>query len=554
VSLSRRDFLRGLADLAGVAVAADMGLMAWSDPAPMDGGMARMAMPQLAAPKVPLINPVTLARFVDALPVPPVARPLEQRAHPSYPGKLLPFYRMEMRAFRARLHRDLPPTPLWGYGGSSPGPTLEAMRNEPLLVEWVNALPQQHFLPIDHTIHGAERNKPDVRTVAHVHGARVPAGSDGYPEEWFEPGSSAVYHYPNGQDAATLWYHDHAMGITRLNVYAGLIGAYLVRDPEEQALGLPSSECDLPLILCDRLIAKDGQLYYPVSDDPNAPWVSECNGNAILCNGKLYPFMEVEPRRYRLRLVNAANSRFYDLSLSSGQPFQQIASDQGLLAAPVPRQRVELYPAERADVVVDFAGMDGKIVQLHQQSEAILEFRVRDRGRRDTSALPPALRAVPRIDPASALRDRVLTLGEQDDAGGNPMMMMLGGKHWSAPITENPVQNSTEIWSLVNLTGDVHPVHLHLVRFQVIERRPFDLFAWNASKTLKYTGPAQPPPPHEAGWKDTVRADPGMVTRIIARFEGEPGRYVWHCHLLEHEDNEMMRPYQLLPASQNAKA
>ncbi len=554
MSLSRRDFLRGLADLAGVAVAADMGLMAWSDPAPMDGGMARMAMPQLAAPKVPLINPVTLARFVDALPVPPVARPLEQRAHPSYPGKLLPFYRMEMRAFRARLHRDLPPTPLWGYGGSSPGPTLEAMRNEPLLVEWVNALPQQHFLPIDHTIHGAERSKPDVRTVAHVHGARVPAGSDGYPEEWFEPGSSAVYHYPNGQDAATLWYHDHAMGITRLNVYAGLIGAYLVRDPEEQALGLPSSECDLPLILCDRLIAKDGQLYYPVSDDPNAPWVSECNGNAILCNGKLYPFMEVEPRRYRLRLVNAANSRFYDLSLSSGQPFQQIASDQGLLAAPVPRQRVELYPAERADVVVDFAGMDGKTVQLHQQSEAILEFRVRDRGRRDTSALPPALRAVPRIDPASALRDRVLTLGEQDDAGGNPMMMMLGGKHWSAPITENPVQNSTEIWSLVNLTGDVHPVHLHLVRFQVIERRPFDLFAWNASKTLKYTGPAQPPPPHEAGWKDTVRADPGMVTRIIARFEGEPGRYVWHCHLLEHEDNEMMRPYQLLPASQNAKA
>ena len=553
MSLSRRHFLRGLADVAGVAFAADMGLLAWSDPAPMGGAMP-MAMPQLAAPKVPLVNPVTLARFVDALPIPPVAKPLEQRAHPAYPGKLLPFYRMEMRAFSARLHRDLPQTPQWGYGGSSPGPTLEAMRNEPLLVEWVNALPQQHFLPIDHNIHGAERSKPQVRTVAHVHGARAPSASDGYPEDWFAPGHSAVYHYPNGQDAATLWYHDHAMGITRLNMYAGLMGAYLVRDPEEQALGLPSGECDLPLILCDRLIAKDGQLYYPVSDDPAAPWVSECNGNAILCNGKLYPFMEVEPRRYRLRLVNAANSRFYNLSLSSGQPFQQIASDQGLLAAPLPRQRVELYPAERADVVVDFAGMDGKTVQLRQQSEAILEFRVRDGGRRDTAALPASLRAVPRIDPASAVRDRVLTLGEQDDAGGNPMMMMLGGKHWSAPITENPVQNSVEIWSLVNLTGDVHPVHLHLVRFQVIERRPFDLFAWNASKTLKYIGPAQPPPPHEAGWKDTVRADPGMVTRIIARFEGEPGRYVWHCHLLEHEDNEMMRPYQLLAASQNGKA
>jgi spore coat protein A len=387
-----------------------------------------------------------------------------------------------------------------------------------------------------------------VRTVAHVHGARAPAASDGYPEDWFVPGHSALFHYPNAQDAATLWYHDHAMGITRLNIYAGLLGAYLVRDDAEASLGLPTGECDLPLILCDRLIAKDGQLYYPVSDDPQAPWVSECQGNAILCNGKLYPFLEVEPRRYRLRLINAANTRHYTLALSSGTPFQQIASDQGLLAAPVPRQRLDLYPAERADVVVDFAGMDGKHVQLRQQSEAILEFRVRDRGRRDTTALPSRLREIERLAPATAVRDRVLTLGEQDDAGGNPMMMMLGGKHWSAPITEDPRQDTVEIWSLVNLTGDVHPIHLHLVRFQVLERRPFDLFTWNASKTLKYTGPAQPPPAHEMGWKDTVRADPGFVTRIIARFEGEPGRYVWHCHMLEHEDNEMMRPFQLLPA------
>ncbi|WP_236585605.1 multicopper oxidase domain-containing protein [Dyella sp. EPa41] len=544
VNFSRRQFLRGLLDATGVAVAADVGLLAWSAPA-MPG---TMAMPRLAAPNVPLVNPVTLARFVDPLPIPAVMKPAGRRAHPAYPGQSLPCYRMEMRAFRASLHRDLPPTPLWGYGGSFPGPTLEARRDEPLLVEWVNALPGQHFLPIDHNIHGAERSKPDVRTVAHVHGARAPAASDGYPEEWFAPGHSALFHYPNAQDAATLWYHDHAMGITRLNIYAGLLGAYLVRDDVEASLGLPSGDCDLPLILCDRLIAQDGQLYYPVSDDPQAPWVSECQGNAILCNGKLYPFLEVEPRRYRLRLINAANTRHYMLALSTGQPFQQIASDQGLLGAPVPRPRVELYPAERADVVVDFAGMDGKRVQLRQQSEAILEFRVRDRGRRDTVALPARLRDVERIAPASAVRDRVLTLGEQDDAGGNPMMMMLGGRHWSAPITEDPRQNTVEIWSLVNLTGDVHPIHLHLVRFQVLERRPFDLFAWNASKTLKYTGPALPPPAHEMGWKDTVRADPGFVTRIIARFEGEPGRYVWHCHMLEHEDNEMMRPFQLLPA------
>jgi len=544
---SRRQFLRGLVELVGAASAAELGLLAWASPALGDEPMARMAMPQLAAPKVPLINPVTLARFVDPLPLPAVAKPSGHRAHPAYPGQQLPLYRMEMRAFKAQLHRDLPPTPLWGYGGSFPGPTLSVKRDQPLLIEWANALPEKHFLPIDHNIHGAERDKPEVRTVAHVHGARVSPSSDGYPEEWFAPGHSTLSHYPNAQDAATLWYHDHAMGITRLNIYAGLLGAYLIHDEAEQALGLPSGDCDLPLILCDRLIAKDGQLYYPVSDDPQAPWVSECNGNAILCNGKLYPFLEVEPRRYRVRLINAANTRFYELSLSGGLPLTQIASDQGLLASPLPRQRVTLYPAERAEVVIDFSGMDGKQVQLRQQAEAIMEFRVRDRGRRDTGALPATLRSIERLAAASAVRDRVLTLGEQDDAGGSAMMMMLNGKHWDAPITEDPRQNTTEIWSMVNLTGDAHPMHLHLVRFQVLERRPFDLFAWNESKTLKYTGPAIAPAPEEMGWKDTVRADPGMVTRIIACFEGEPGRYVWHCHLLEHEDNEMMRPFQLLP-------
>jgi len=548
MTVSRRQFLRGFVDMVGAATAAELGLFAWLSPAIGDEQMGRMAMPQLAAPKVALVNPVTLTRFVDPLPRPAVAKPAGLRSHPSHPDKPIPLYRMEMRAFKTQLHRDLPPTPMWGYEGAFPGPTLIARRNEPLLIEWANALPAKHFLPIDHHIHGAERDKPEVRTVAHVHGARVSPSSDGYPEAWFAPGRSAVSHYPNAQDAATLWYHDHAMGITRLNIYAGLLGTYLIEDDAEKSLNLPSGDCDLPLILCDRLIARNGELYYPVSNDPDAPWVSECNGNAILCNGKLYPFLEVEPRRYRIRLINAANTRFYELSLSAGLPFQQIASDQGLLAAPLSRPHVTLYPAERADVVIDFSGMDGKQVQLRQQGDAIMEFRVRDRGRKDTSTVPATLRAIERMGAASAVRDRVLTLGEQDDAGGSPMMMMLGGKHWSAPITEDPRQNTTEIWSMVNLTGDAHPMHLHLVRFQVLERRPFDLFAWNESKTLTYTGPAIPPAPEEMGWKDTVRADPGMVTRIIAKFEGEPGRYVWHCHLLEHEDNEMMRPFQLLPA------
>ena len=548
MTLTRRGFLRGAGGLLGAYAFTD----AWRTAhASMPQSMmmpSRTNMPTLAAPNVPLINPTSLARFVDPMPVPPIARAAGQRTHPAYPGRPLPYYRMEMRAFKAQLHRDVPATPLWGYDGLFPGPTFETKRGEPLLVEWANALPTKHFLPIDHNIHGAEQGKPEVRVVTHVHGARVPAGGDGYPENWYTSGHSALYHYPNGQDAATLWYHDHAMGITRLNIYAGLVGAFIVRDAEEQALGLPTGEYDIPLILCDRLVAQDGQLYYPVSDDPSAPWVMQCLGNLPLCNGKIFPYFEVEPRRYRFRLINVANTSFFDLSLSHDRAFQQVASDQGLLSAPLERDRIELYPAERADVVIDFSSLAGQSVQLRHQAQGIVEFRVRGKGGRDTSVLPTSLRAVPRIDPAKAVRERIMTLNEIDDAQGNAMMMLLDGKHWSDPITENPRQNSLETWGFINLTGDAHPIHLHLVRFQIIDRRPFDLFAWNAHRTLTYTGPAELPPPHEAGWKDTVRADPGMVTRIAMRFEGEPGRYVWHCHFLEHEDNEMMRPYEVLPA------
>jgi spore coat protein A len=155
---------------------------------------------------------------------------------------------------------------------------------------------------------------------------------------------------------------------------------------------------------------------------------------------------------------------------------------------------------------------------------------------------------VPRTPESQSVRERILTLSEHDDAAGNSMKMLLNESHWDMPVTEKPTLGSTEIWSFVNLAGDAHPIHLHLVRFQVLDRRPFDLFAYNSDKSLVYTGPAVLPDANELGWKDTVRADPGMVTRIIVKFEGFVGRYVWHCHLLEHEDNEMMRPYEIVPA------
>ncbi|HKE47074.1 MAG TPA: multicopper oxidase domain-containing protein, partial [Rhodanobacteraceae bacterium] len=335
-------------------------------------------------------------------------------------------------------------------------------------------------------------------------------------------------------------------GITRLNVYAGLLGAYLVRDDVEAALGLPSGEFEMPLILCDRMFEKDGRLSYPVSTPPANPWSSEFAGNAILVNGKLFPRLDVRARKYRFRVINASNSRFYHLMLANGQGFRQIGTDQGLLAAPVPARALQLAPGERADVVVDFAGRGGEEIVLRNDAYTVMQFRVAGGVETDASVVPAKLRDIARIPESAAIRTRTLTLDELDDMVGEPVTMLLNQSHWCAPITEEPVLDSVEIWNLVNLTDDAHPIHLHLVRFQILDRRRFDESEFQLRKTLRYTSRAIAPEPGEAGWKDTVRADPGMVTRIIVKFSGYPGRYVWHCHILEHEDNEMMRPYNLV--------
>ncbi len=346
-----------------------------------------------------------------------------------------------------------------------------------------------------------------------------------------------------------LWYHDHAMGISRHNILAGLYGLFLIRDEHESGLDLPSGKYEVPLALCDRTVDQNGQLYYPVSLKPGAPWIPEFRGNTIVANGKIAPFLEVEPRKYRFRILNCSNGRMLSLSLSNGQMFYQIGTDQGLMPAPVQLQQLNLYTAERADVVLDFAAHAGERVVMMNQALNVLQFRVAARAPKDTAAIPAVLRPVPRITESTAIRTRVLTLVEKVDYSGYSMMMLLNDAHWDMPVTENPVLDSVEIWSFVNLTQDAHPIHLHLVRFQLLDRRPFDQFAYNANHTLKYTGPALAPEPNEYGWKDTIRADPQMVTRIIVRFEGYTGRYVWHCHNLEHEDNEMMRPYEVIASA-----
>jgi spore coat protein A, manganese oxidase len=456
-----------------------------------------------------------------------------------------------MRAISAKLHRDLPPTTLWSYGGTVPGLTFETRSGQGVLVEWANELPAKHFLPIDHNLHGAEKDKPEVRGVVHLHGGKTPPEADGYPEDWYVPGKSRTYYYPNRQDPALLWYHDHTMGINRLNIYAGLLGLWVIRDSVEDALNLPRGKYEVPLVLMDRDLRPDGQLSYPVSADPERPWVPEVFGEAHLINGKLFPYLDVEPRKYRFRILNGANGRFYWLSLSQGAEMVQIGSDQGLLPAPIAVKHVHLAPGERADVVIDFAAHGGQTLVLESEALTLMQFRVASAPATDPSALPAALRPVARIAESTAVTTRRLTLDEQMNMVAESMGMLLNKTPWHMPITEKPVLNSTEIWELVNLTDDVHPIHLHMVRFQILDRRRFDGFEFTTTGKLRYTSPPMPPDANELGWKDTARVNAKTVTRIIVPFVGYPGRYVWHCHILEHEDNEMMRPYEVLPA-QNA--
>jgi spore coat protein A len=494
------------------------------------------ALPANAVPAVGvrMLRSVELASFVDPLPLP-------QRIVAPKRGKL----RIAMREIHAKVHRDVPPTRMWSYGATALGPQIEARSRRTLRVEWVNELPRKHFLPIDYSLHGCGHDVPEVRACVHLHGGRTPSQDDGYPEDWYIPGKSRLCTYPLEQDAAALWYHDHAMGINRLNIYAGLVGQLMLRDEAEDALDLPSGAYEIPLILYDRILTADGQLFYPTSGDPAHPWVTEFDGDAVLVNGKIRPFLEVEPRVYRFRALNAANSRFFALSLSDHQTFHQIGSDQGLLSAPVALTSLLLSPAERADLLIDFSGHAGKRIHLYGGALEMMEFRVAATPSVHT-ALPATLRSIPNVSEAEATVTRTVTLNEIMTRQGISTGMLLNRKHWHEPVTETPKLNSTEIWEFVNLTEDVHPMHLHLVRFRILDRRTFEPFDFQTHQTLRYLGPATPPEPNERGWKDVVQCPPGQVTRILVTFDGYPGRYLYHCHILEHESNDMMRPFKVI--------
>ena len=554
----------------------------------------------VAAPIVAGSTP-KLRRWVEPLPVPPV---LDGR------GGDKSFTIAARESTSWRFHPDLPATKTWGYWSDGPqaglpylGPTIEATRRSndtvetSVTIEWRNEL-DRAFLPNDPTLMGAVMPGEPVPIVTHLHGGENHPQFDGTPLQWFTKGGATGPHYItntftyyNEQRASMIWYHDHALGNTRTNVYAGLAGIYFIRDDQDTGetdnpLGLPAGPYELPLVLQDKTFNADGSFFYPTAGvTPYHPeWVPEFFGDVAVINAKIWPFVDVEPRRYRLRIVNGSQSRFYNLQFAdenSGRPlpFTQIGAEGGLLRAPVPLTALLIAPGERADVVIDFAGHRNRSFIVTNNARApypmggratlsqLLKIRV-NRTLQGTDTTTPAANL--QLPPLSALPapsvTRVQHLSETlDPITGAPIRLNVEDAPYldeqtSLPdVTTKPRAGAVEDWLLVNTTADTHPIHLHLVTFEVIDRRPFDVAAYDpTTRTITYTGRAVPAAPTENGRKDTVQANPGEVTRIRARFELPdegtivlpPGvtnpQYVWHCHILEHEENDMMRAFEVV--------
>jgi spore coat protein A len=644
--------------------------------------LAPMAFSARADVQTPL-DPTTVPRFVEPLPLPGA---LNGAATSAASPLVISMSEFQQKLLPASFYSALP-TPyaagayVWGYNGTYPGPTIVARRGVPTHVKYINNLfnPNggplylQSNIHVDQTIHwadplgthgGSEAYTGPVPVCVHLHGGEVPSAFDGGPNAWWTPGFAQKgsgfvadqYVYPNQQEATTMFYHDHALGMTRINVYSGLAGFYLLLDPTSEPANLPGGSADraadiygqpfqVGMAFQDRMFDTNGQLYFPSEGiNPEHPfWVPEFFGDVMLVNGRSWPYMRVEPRRYRFRWVDGSNARFYQLSLvdaATGAPgpmFWQIGSDGGLLNKPVglnnPRSTTPqvflMAPGERADIIIDFSNFAGKTLTMVNIARApfpsgdapdpatigqIMQFRVGPRTSRTTDrSWDPAhdehLRTheierpdVPRIT-------RALTLNEVAGDGG-PLGMFMNNTMWDMTATENLKVGDTEVWEFINLTMDTHPNHLHLFQYQLVNRQAFDVNRYmavygtpqpgsgpplpyslrnkatggklggNPDVTPFLVGSPIPPDANERGWKDTFRMNPGQVGRVLVRvapqdaiarakaagkrvapgvnlypfepwaamgttdsfgYPGGPG-YVWHCHIVDHEDNEMMRP------------
>jgi spore coat protein A, manganese oxidase len=544
-------------------------------------------------------------------------------------------------------------TQVWGYGGlakdpvtgqylgyvrGTPSPTFEAIRNLPLRVKWVNDLvdasgnPLSSMFAVDPTIHWANpsnmttmSNSPvtaplfppgyadaqnPVPVVTHLHGGQDSSADDGNPDAWFTAngihGSSyntdvateanaAIYTYPNTQESTTLWFHDHALGITRLSMMSGLHGFYILRDPTDTIASLlPTGQYDVPLSIQDRIFLSNGLLYYPsVGNYPQIHpyWQDSFLGNTIVVNGKVWPNMNVNQGVYRFRILDSSNSRFYLVKFSNGMSFTQIGTDGGYLKTAVPLNSLLLGPGERADILVDFSSipagtkivMENGALTTSGNTEKvtigqIMQFTVLGATGVAMPNLPSQLNPTlegtyPTLQNVN--KTRTLSLIEATDVNGT-LAMYLDGQTWDGAITEQPTIGTTEEWVIANPTISAHPIHLHLVQFQIVSRQIFNdtsyMADWTAlngpaplnhstynlpSLTPYLTGQSTPALASEQGWKDTATMFAGQITIIRVRFTQQDGStfpfdatvgpgYVWHCHLLEHEDNEMMRPLTLV--------
>jgi bilirubin oxidase len=643
---TRRQFLKGSA-AAGVSL-----VLPW-----------HVGVSRAMAQAVPILDPATVPKYVTPLVIPP-AMPFTSTLVEAG-RQVRYYEIAVRQFLQQILPGGLPATTVWSYGSVNhpatfnyPAFTVEATADGPVRVRWINGLVDAagrclpHLLPVDPTLHWA--NPPGgvpgrdsrpaftstpgpytgpVPIVTHLHGGHSTEESDGFAEAWYLPqarniprnfarvGSyyqrfraefqaehhvawtpgNAVFQYDNDQAAATLWYHDHTLGMTRLNVYAGPAGFYLVRggpfDTAPGALPGPAPALgdaagtryyEIPLAIQDRSFNADGSLFYPDSraffdgfagpyipdSDVSPIWNPEFFGNTMLVNGNTWPALEVEPRRYRLRLLNGCNGRFLILKLVTGDPqlrpgrpalpFVQIGAEGGFLPQPSPLDQLLMGPAERADVIVDFTGLHvGTEVFLINEGPdepfgggvpgvdfsfadptttgQVMKLTVVPLTGADTSVIPSTLPTPPTPGPDTVTRRVSLNEAESTFPGfDGPVAALLGTLNpdgtgnplgWDAPITENPALGATEVWEMHNFTEDAHPIHIHEVQFQVVNREHFE-------------GGVSPPEPWETGLKDTVIAYPDQITRVRATFD-HPGLFVWHCHLVEHEDNEMMRPYRI---------
>ncbi|KAL8161279.1 hypothetical protein V2J09_012768 [Rumex salicifolius] len=533
-----------------------------------------------------LWSPTRLEMFVDTLPVVPKLRGYGGTANAkpvSVSLQIGMFYK------KWKFHRDLPPTPVFAYGTSRrtatiPGPTIEAIQGVSTYVTWQNHLPSRHILPWDPTIPVAEpASKEGVPTVVHLHGGIHAPESDGHGLAWFTAGfkekgpgwQNLTYHYPNMQQPGNLWYHDHTMGLTRVNLLAGLVGAYVIRQPcAEDRLRLPSGdEFDRTLVIFDRSFLVNGSIYMnPKGNNPtiHPEWQPEYFGDVIVVNGKAWPKMTVRRRRYRFRIINTSNARFLRLHLSNGLPFIHVSTDSAYLHKPVRSERFLLAPSEITDVIVDFSKSKSDHAILHndapypfpsgdpvnEANNKVMKFIILDKPEHDPSRIPSRLLKYPSPNPSHVARTRHIALYEYKSATDEPTHLLINGLSIDDPVTEVPKVGTSEVWYLINLTQDNHPLHIHLGLFVALGQtelvgldefkdcmgRLNDAVICGVDRHAR--GRRVGVPEYEKGWKNVFKLLPGHVTKLHVRFAyihgnessygfdatAEPG-YVYHCHV-----------------------